>query len=162
LLVTFALSAFSPVDRCCKSSAIMPASRPTIRFAISWARSPAAGAVLALSGQPAHGDLGTPAPPASRCCTTCWRLSATLELATLALIVGALFWVIAGVLCARYAGSPWDLAVRTFTLFGNSVPIFWLGLLMLALFYAKLQWAPGPGASTIFISTPSSRAAALR
>ena len=48
-------------------------------------------------------------------------------------------------LCARYAGSPWDLAVRTFTLLGNSVPIFWLGLLMLALFYARLQWAPGPG-----------------
>jgi peptide/nickel transport system permease protein len=37
-----------------------------------------------------------------------------------------------------------DLAVRTLTLIGNSVPIFWLGLLMLALFYAKLQWTPGP------------------
>ena len=35
--------------------------------------------------------------------------------------------------------------MRTFTLLGNSVPIFWLGLLMLALFYAKLQWTPGPG-----------------
>ncbi|PLM50662.1 peptide ABC transporter permease, partial [Klebsiella pneumoniae] len=70
---------------------------------------------------------------------------ATLELATLALIVGAVLGIVAGVLCARYAGSPWDLAVRTFTLLGNSVPIFWLGLLMLALFYARLQWAPGPG-----------------
>jgi peptide/nickel transport system permease protein len=87
---------------------------------------------------------------------------ATLELATLALIVGALFGVIAGVLCARYAGSPWDLAVRTFTLIGNSVPIFWLGLLMLALFYAKLQWTPGPGDWTISISIPSNRAPALR
>ncbi len=70
---------------------------------------------------------------------------ATLELATPALIVGAVLGIVAGVLCARYAGSPWDLAVRTFTLLGNSVPIFWLGLLMLALFYARLQWAPGPG-----------------
>ena len=70
---------------------------------------------------------------------------ATLELATLALVIGAVFGVIAGVLCARYAGSPWDFAVRTLTLLGNSVPIFWLGLLMLALFYAKLQWSPGPG-----------------
>ncbi|MFR3707973.1 MAG: hypothetical protein ACLTXH_12485 [Enterobacter hormaechei] len=41
------------------------------------------------------------------------------------------------VCCARYAGSPLDLAIRTLTLLGNSVPIFWLGLLMLALFYAK-------------------------
>jgi peptide/nickel transport system permease protein len=32
------------------------------------------------------------------------------------------------------------------TLLGNSVPIFWLGLLMLALFYAKLQWSAGPAA----------------
>ncbi|MCS5931365.1 ABC transporter permease [Klebsiella pneumoniae subsp. pneumoniae] len=40
------------------------------------------------------------------------------------------------------------------------MPIFWLGLLMLALFYARLQWAPGSGSpSTIFISTPSSHAA---
>ena len=53
--------------------------------------------------------------------------------------------VTAGVLCARYAGSPLDVAIRTLTLLGNSVPIFWLGLLMLALFYAKLQWSVGPG-----------------
>ncbi|HBX12921.1 MAG TPA: peptide ABC transporter permease, partial [Leclercia adecarboxylata] len=53
--------------------------------------------------------------------------------------------VMAGVLCARYAGSPLDMVIRTLTLLGNSVPIFWLGLLMLALFYAKLQWSAGPG-----------------
>ncbi|HBX06492.1 MAG TPA: peptide ABC transporter permease, partial [Leclercia adecarboxylata] len=70
---------------------------------------------------------------------------ATLELATLALILGSLLGVMAGVLCARYAGSPLDMVIRTLTLLGNSVPIFWLGLLMLALFYAKLQWSAGPG-----------------
>ena len=106
--------------------------------------------------------LASPALPASRCSTICWRSSRRPELATLALIVGAVLGIVAGVLCARYAGSPWDLAVRTFTLLGNSVPIFWLGLLMLALFYARLQWAPGQVASTIFISTPSSHAAVLR
>ena len=35
--------------------------------------------------------------------------------------------------------------MRTLTLLGNSVPVFWLGLLMLALFYARLQWSAGPG-----------------
>ena len=94
----------------------------------------------------AHGDLGTASstgqPVLHDLLAT---FPATLELATLALIVGALFGVIAGVLCARYAGSPLDLAIRTLTLLGNSVPIFWLGLLMLALFYAKLQWSAGPG-----------------
>ncbi len=109
-------------------------------------RPAAAGAVLALLGQPAHGDLGIASATGQPVLHDLLAVfPATLELATLALIVGAVLGIVAGVLCARYAGSPWDLAVRTFTLLGNSVPIFWLGLLMLALFYARLQWAPGPG-----------------
>ncbi|HBU0215658.1 TPA: ABC transporter permease [Klebsiella pneumoniae] len=94
----------------------------------------------------AHGDLGIASATGQPVLHDLLAVfPATLELATLALIVGAVLGIVAGVLCARYAGSPWDLAVRTFTLLGNSVPIFWLGLLMLALFYARLQWAPGPG-----------------
>ena len=93
-----------------------------------------------------HGDLGTASATGQPVLHDLLvAFPATLELATLALIIGAFFGVIAGVLCARYAGSPWDLVVRTLTLLGNSVPIFWLGLLMLALFYAKLQWSSGPG-----------------
>jgi peptide/nickel transport system permease protein len=42
-------------------------------------------------------------------------------------------------------GSWVDAAARIVSLFGFSVPIFWLGLLMLLLFYARLHWAPGPG-----------------
>lgn len=96
--------------------------------------------------QPAHGDLGIASATGQPVLHDLLAVfPATLELATTALIVGAVLGIVAGVLCARYAGSPWDLAVRTFTLLGNSVPIFWLGLLMLALFYARLQWAPGPG-----------------
>lgn len=56
----------------------------------------------------AHGDLSTASStgqPVLRDLLA--TFPATLELATLALIVGALFGVIAGVLCARYAGSPW-------------------------------------------------------
>ncbi|MCQ8779942.1 ABC transporter permease subunit, partial [Escherichia coli] len=88
--------------------------------------------IASATGQPDHQDLQS-------------AFHATLELATLALIVGSVVGVIAGVLCARYVGSPLDFAVRTLTLLGNSVPIFWLGLLMLALFYARLQWSAGPG-----------------
>ncbi|MER1568607.1 ABC transporter permease subunit, partial [Enterobacter hormaechei] len=70
---------------------------------------------------------------------------ATLALATLALIVVAVLGIVAGAPFARYAGSPWDLAVRTFTLLGNSVPLFCLALLTLALLSARLHCAPVPG-----------------
>jgi peptide/nickel transport system permease protein len=42
-------------------------------------------------------------------------------------------------------GTWVDALARFVSLFGYSVPIFWLGLLMLLLFYARLHWAPGPG-----------------
>ena len=93
-----------------------------------------------------HGDLGTASATGQPVLQDLLSaFPATLELATLALVIGTALGILAGVLCARFAGSPLDLAVRTFTLLGNSVPIFWLGLLMLALFYANLQWSAGPG-----------------
>ena len=94
----------------------------------------------------AHGELGIASSTGQPVLQDLLSVfPATIELATLALIVGAVVGVIAGVLCARYVGSPLDFTVRTLTLLGNSVPVFWLGLLMLALFYARLQWSAGPG-----------------
>ena len=40
-----------------------------------------------------------------------------------------------------------DHGVRFVGLIGYSVPIFWLGLMGLLVFYAKLEWLPGPDAS---------------
>ena len=42
-------------------------------------------------------------------------------------------------------GSISDQIVRVFGLVGYSAPIFWLGLLALLVFYAKLDWTAGPG-----------------
>ncbi|TIS14419.1 MAG: ABC transporter permease [Mesorhizobium sp.] len=49
-----------------------------------------------------------------------------------------------GVLAAVRRGSLIDQIVRIIGLIGYSVPIFWLGLLGLVLFYAKLQWVAFP------------------
>ncbi len=93
-----------------------------------------------------HGDLGTASATGQPVLQDLLSaFPATLELATLSLIVGAVAGILCGVLCARYAGSFFDTVIRTLTLLGNSVPIFWLGLLMLSLFYARLQWSAGPG-----------------
>jgi peptide/nickel transport system permease protein len=70
---------------------------------------------------------------------------ATLELATLGTIIGIILGVPAGVLAAVRRGSLMDQFVRLLGLVGYSVPIFWLGLMGLLLFYAKLGWVEGPG-----------------
>jgi peptide/nickel transport system permease protein len=70
---------------------------------------------------------------------------ATIELATLGTLIGSVIGVPLGVLAAVRRGSIIDQIVRIIGLVGYSVPIFWLGLLALVLFYAKLQWVAFPG-----------------
>ncbi|PAQ08585.1 ABC transporter permease [Mesorhizobium temperatum] len=70
---------------------------------------------------------------------------ATIELATLGTLIGAFIGVPLGVLAAVRRGSIIDQIVRIIGLVGYSVPIFWLGLLALVLFYARLQWVAFPG-----------------
>jgi len=70
---------------------------------------------------------------------------ATLELATLGTLIGLVFGIPLGVLAAVKRGSLIDQAVRIIGLIGYSMPIFWLGLLALLVFYARLGWVEGPG-----------------
>ena len=82
---------------------------------------------------------------------------ATIELATLGTIIGAVFGIPLGVLAAVKRGSFADQVVRVIGLIGYSVPIFWLGLLALLVFYARLQWVAYPGRMDIvyeFTFTP--------
>ncbi len=77
-------------------------------------------------------------------------LPATIELATAATLIGVLLGVPLGVLAASRNGRPLDHLIRIIGLFGYSVPVFWLGLMALLLFYATLGWAAGPGRIDIF------------
>jgi peptide/nickel transport system permease protein len=70
---------------------------------------------------------------------------ATLELATVAIVIGTLAGVPMGVWAAVRQGRLVDQVVRVLGLVGYSAPIFWLGLLGLLVFYAKLGWVAGPG-----------------
>jgi peptide/nickel transport system permease protein len=70
---------------------------------------------------------------------------ATIELATLGILIGAGLGVPLGVWAAVRRGALVDQVVRVMGLVGYSVPIFWLGLMGLVLFYAKLGWVAGPG-----------------
>lgn len=70
---------------------------------------------------------------------------ATIELATLALVIGVVGGVPLGVYAAVNRGRWPDQVIRFFSLIGYSMPVFWLGLVGLLLFYAKLGWVEGPG-----------------
>jgi peptide/nickel transport system permease protein len=70
---------------------------------------------------------------------------ATFELATIATLLGVFIGVPVGVAAGARKGGWIDHFVRIIGLFGYSVPVFWLGLVGLFLFYGKLNWVAGPG-----------------
>ncbi|MER2509651.1 ABC transporter permease [Amaricoccus sp.] len=70
---------------------------------------------------------------------------ATLELATFGTIIGTSLGIPLGVLAAVKRNSLTDQVVRLIGLAGYSIPIFWLALLGLLLFYARLGWVAYPG-----------------
>ena len=75
---------------------------------------------------------------------------ATLELATIATFFGVILGIPMGVLAAVNQGRLIDHVIRIIGLFGYSVPIFWLGMVALLVFYAALGWLPGPGRIEVY------------
>ena len=101
-------------------------------------------------GQLARGDLGRSVMTSNRVSEDIARFfPATLELATAALLIAVALGVPLGVYAAVRQGSWVDTTIRVVCLSGYSIPIFVLALLALLVFYATLQWAPGPGRQSI-------------
>lgn len=75
---------------------------------------------------------------------------ATFELATIATIIGIAVGVPAGVIAGARKGHWQDQVIRVVGLFGYSVPVFWLGLVGLFVFYGKLGWVAGAGRLDVF------------
>src|SRR5690606_39380649 len=87
-----------------------------------------------------NGEFGTSVLTTNPVMTDIRRVfPATIELATVGTLSGTILGVPRGVLAAVKRGSIIDQIVRAVGLVGYSVPIFWLGLLGLVLFYAELQ-----------------------
>jgi peptide/nickel transport system permease protein len=72
-------------------------------------------------------------------------LPATLELATAAILIAVFIGIPTGILSALFRDRWQDQLARGFALLGVSLPVFYLGLLLLGVLYNELGWFPGPG-----------------
>lgn len=92
------------------------------------------------------GDLGTSARTSRPVATEiAVRLPATLILAVTATLIGSLVGVTAGVLAAVRRNSVLDHVVSGVAMMGVSMPVYWLGLLLILLFAVTLGWLPAAG-----------------
>ncbi len=106
---------------------------------------------LRYVGDVLRGDFGTSVLTSRPVLEDVLRVfPATLELATAAVVIGVLLGVPAGVMAAVKRGRWQDQLIRVVGLIGYSVPVFWLGLMVLLVFYARLEIAPGPGRIDVF------------
>jgi len=72
------------------------------------------------------------------------RIPATIELTLASLVIAVVVAIPVGVFAAVRKESVFDHIARVFSLIGACTPGFWLGLMLIYIFYAKLGWAPPP------------------
>ena len=96
-------------------------------------------------GNLVQGDLGESTNTGRPVVSDLWdRLPATAELGLFATAFAISVGVPLGVIAGVKRDGPLDFTVRGATLVGLAIPAFWLGLLLIFVFFVKLDWLPGP------------------
>lgn len=97
-------------------------------------------------GQVVRGDLGTSytlrLPVAEELVR---KYGATLLLTIAAVTISSVVGLTAGIVAANYRDTPVDTGVMVAALMGLSVPVFWLGMILIVLFSVRLPWFPVSG-----------------
>ena len=100
-------------------------------------------------GRLARFDLGRSARTQNPVTEEIWaRLPNTMLLAVVAITLACLFGIPAGIISAVRPYTWIDYVVTSTAIFGISMPVFWLGLMLVVVFSIILQWLPAGGTGT--------------
>jgi len=147
LIVAFSLVHLVPGDpvRIALGTRYSPDAYQTLRAASGLDR-PIVEQFLGYIGSALTGDLGVSFRNGDPVTLTLLdRLPATLSLAVVGIVIALLISVPAGIWAALREGRISDAVVRILSQFGVSIPDFWMGLLLIALFASTLGWLPTSG-----------------
>lgn len=106
-------------------------------------------------GQLLHGNLGT----SYFYNETVWHLvmvnmPRTLSIVGLGIVIAHVLSILLGSIQAYYHDTKFDYAMTSFTYFFYSMPIFWLGIMIIMLFSISLGWFPSGGLSNPLTANP--------
>jgi len=157
-LLTFTLSHAVPADPVAANLGDQAASDPTIvaAFRHEWGLDkPLYQQYGIYLWRVIHGNLGVSISTRQPVSTDLrQRLPATIELAVAAMLISIIIGIPLGILSAARRDSAVDQSARVISLIGVSVPVFWLALVAILIFYARLGWAPAPGRLSASMETP--------
>ncbi|MCL4370801.1 MAG: ABC transporter permease [Chloroflexi bacterium] len=74
------------------------------------------------------------------------RLPYTFQLSLVAITIAVVAGVVGGVIAATHHNSRFDYLVSAISLFGVSMPVYWMGLMLIVVFSITLRWFPAAGA----------------
>jgi peptide/nickel transport system permease protein len=152
LVVVFALVHLVPGDpvRIALGTRYTPQAYEALRSASGLDR-PIVVQFFSYLGKALTGDLGVSFRNGDPVTVTLLdRLPATLSLGVVGVLIALMIAVPAGIYSALRAGRISDTVVRITSQFGVSVPDFWLGILLIALFATTLGWLPTSGYRPLF------------
>jgi peptide/nickel transport system permease protein len=152
LIVVFALVHLVPGDpvRIALGTRYSPEAYQALRAASGLDR-PMVEQFFTYIGSAVTGDLGVSFRNGDPVTLTLLdRLPATLSLAVVGIVIALLISVPAGIWAALRQGRISDAVVRISSQFGVSIPDFWMGILLIALFAETLGWLPTSGYQAVF------------
>ncbi|WP_260758177.1 ABC transporter permease [Mycobacterium sp. SMC-8] len=152
LIVVFALVHLVPGDpvRIALGTRYTPEAYEALRAASGLDR-PLVSQFFGYLGSALTGDLGVSFRNGDPVTTTLLeRLPATLSLGLVGIVIALAIALPAGIYAALREGRLSDALVRIGSQFGVSIPDFWMGILLIALFSTVLGWLPTSGYRPLF------------